>query len=405
MAFAQDGAIIGAGDSFAAGRRDAAVVRVRNPQGDLDTSTADGFGVLYPDLGDATSNGNAVAVLPDGRILLAGRRTAGGNGDVLVARLTAGVVEDLSFGGGDGFVTLDAGGNDTAEAIAVAPDGRIVVAGRRDIGDASDTLGARFLPDGTPAPSFGTGGGGTVDLAAYDAAEAVVVQPDGRIVVGTQVFPSPTTGDMAVLRLRTDGTLDPAFGSGGRVTVDFGASDYLWDMVLRPDGRIVMAGERDAAAGGTDIAVAQLLADPPAAAPQPGGAAVATALCGGRRATVVGTARADRLRGTARADVIAGLGGNDRITGLGGNDIVCGGAGNDQVDGGAGADRLIGGAGADRIAGGAGADRVEGGAGADRLLGGAGRDRLLGGAGADRLVGGAGVDALLGGAGRNVRTQ
>ena len=53
--------------------------------------------------------------------------------------------------------------------------------------------------------------------------------------------------------------------------------------------------------------------------------------CAGKRATIVGTSRANRLRGTARADVIVGLGGNDKLSGLGGNDRICGGTGNDTV--------------------------------------------------------------------------
>ena len=70
-------------------------------------------------------------------------------------------------------------------------------------------------------------------------------------------------------------------------------------------------------------------------------------LCLGKRATIVGTARANSLSGTKRADVIVGLGGSDTIAGLAGNDLVCGGAGSDKLEGGAGADRLDGGAGAD----------------------------------------------------------
>jgi Ca2+-binding RTX toxin-like protein len=54
-------------------------------------------------------------------------------------------------------------------------------------------------------------------------------------------------------------------------------------------------------------------------------------MCFGRRATIVGTQRADVLRGTARADVIVALGGNDRITGLGRGDRICAGAGNDVI--------------------------------------------------------------------------
>jgi Ca2+-binding RTX toxin-like protein len=70
-------------------------------------------------------------------------------------------------------------------------------------------------------------------------------------------------------------------------------------------------------------------------------------LCLGKRATIVGNARANALSGTRRNDVIVGLGGNDTIAGMGGNDLVCGGAGADKLEGGAGSDGLDGGAGAD----------------------------------------------------------
>lgn len=69
--------------------------------------------------------------------------------------------------------------------------------------------------------------------------------------------------------------------------------------------------------------------------------------CLGRKATIVGTAKADRLTGTKKADVIAGLGGNDSIDGLGAADRICGGPGLDALVGGAGSDRLDGGSGFD----------------------------------------------------------
>jgi hypothetical protein len=123
---------------------------------------------------------------------------------------------------------------------------------------------------------------------------------------------------------------------------------------------------------GTDIGAVELPALPaPAPASQP--SAVVDSLspsrpfssCRGRRATIEGTARADRIKGTPRADVIAGLGGSDRISGLAGNDQICGGAGTDFVQGGAGTDLLDGGAGADQLVGGPGKDVLVGGAGKD----------------------------------------
>lgn len=94
--------------------------------------------------------------------------------------------------------------------------------------------------------------------------------------------------------------------------------------------------------------------------------------CGGKKATIVGTAGSDELRGTAKRDVIAGLGGKDTISGLGGNDTICGGAGNDTLDGNGGRDTLHGGDGKDTLRGGSGRDLVRGNGGRDKLNGGSG---------------------------------
>ncbi|HEX6653428.1 MAG TPA: beta-propeller fold lactonase family protein [Thermoleophilaceae bacterium] len=81
-------------------------------------------------------------------------------------------------------------------------------------------------------------------------------------------------------------------------------------------------------------------------------------MCGGRRATIVGTKHADRLRGTRGRDVIAALGGNDRVSALGRADVVCGGRGRDTLLGGRGRDRLLGGPQRDTCIGGAARDRA-----------------------------------------------
>lgn len=132
-------------------------------------------------------------------------------------------------------------------------------------------------------------------------------------------------------------------------------------------------GIANAAAGGdgTDVGAVELPAQPfvpPVSsppAPPPPTTKPTPALCDGRRATIEGSAKADRIKGTAKADVIAGLGGGDRISGLAGNDRICGGAGKDTLAGGAGTDLLSGGAGADQLLGGPGKDVLSGGAGKD----------------------------------------
>jgi hypothetical protein len=80
--------------------------------------------------------------------------------------------------------------------------------------------------------------------------------------------------------------------------------------------------------------------------------------CGGRAATIGGTAGPDVLRGTAGRDVIVGLAGADVLRGLAGADVLCGGPGRDRLIGGRGGDRLLGGRGRDRLIGGPGRDRL-----------------------------------------------
>ena len=105
-------------------------------------------------------------------------------------------------------------------------------------------------------------------------------------------------------------------------------------------------------------AAASLLAT---AAPQV--SAAPARYCLGKKATIVGTAGADRLHGTAKADVIVGRGGDDHIGARGANDRVCGGEGNDSLVGGKGDDRIRGGTGLDSLSGRTGADTLDGGAG------------------------------------------
>jgi uncharacterized delta-60 repeat protein len=83
---------------------------------------------------------------------------------------------------------------------------------------------------------------------AEDVARAVGVQPDGRIVaVGWSHV------DLALARYNTDGTLDPTFGTGGRVLTDFfdvGSDDRAYAMALQPDGKVVAAGSAN---GGSSV--------------------------------------------------------------------------------------------------------------------------------------------------------
>jgi uncharacterized delta-60 repeat protein len=90
--------------------------------------------------------------------------------------------------------------------------------------------------------TFGSGGRKTVNFGGTDAAQAVLVQPNGRVVVAGGGGPASS---FCVVRLRSaNGTLDPTFGSGGKRVIDFGTDDEsVYGAALQPDGKIVLAGD------------------------------------------------------------------------------------------------------------------------------------------------------------------
>ncbi len=136
---------------------------------------------------------------------------------------------------------------------------------------------------------------------------------------------------------------------------------------LRPTPRVAALGVTPARRP-HPIVLAMVVGAAVALPPHPA-AAVAT-LCGGKVATIVGTAGNDVLQGTSAGDVIAGLGGQDEIRGAGGDDVICGGDGADSLRGEAGDDVLLAGA-ARRIDNRAGSgyqpDQLDGGRGDDTL--------------------------------------
>jgi uncharacterized delta-60 repeat protein len=90
-------------------------------------------------------------------------------------------------------------------------------------------------------PFFGSGGSLVVPFAGNSVAQAVVLQPDGKIVAAGR-----GGGDMALVRCDATGVLDPSFGVGGVVTADFaGGVDIAYGLVLQSDGMLVAAGSTD----------------------------------------------------------------------------------------------------------------------------------------------------------------
>lgn len=155
---------------------------------------------------------------------------------------------DPSFGDG-GKVTTP--GMEGGQALVVQPDGKIVV--------ASDNALARYDVDGTLDDTFGDAGivrtALDADTCFVDGASDLALQPDGSIVaVGIVDDGGATDQNFGLQRYDGNGNLDTGFGDLGTVTTDFGGDrDCPYGVTLQPDGKIVVAGE----ATGGDIGLAR----------------------------------------------------------------------------------------------------------------------------------------------------
>jgi len=149
---------------------------------------------------------------------------------------------------GDGRRTdfFPGSGNDTANALVVQADGKIVVAGTSDYGFDSACTISRFNTDGSPDASFGTAGQVLIppsdDRTNFCA--AVALQADGKIIaVGSAHNELTNEGDFLIFRLNPDGSLDTSFAGTGAVTTSVSnAREGAHDVAILSDGRIVTAG-------------------------------------------------------------------------------------------------------------------------------------------------------------------
>ncbi len=188
-------------------------------------------------------------VLPNGDVLAAGRGTAtsaGGGDTPALARYTDNGTLDTTFGD-QGKINMPI--VDDIEAAAVQADGKIVVVGEKN----TQIYVARYTADGQPDLAFGTNGTTSAGFASGSSVDrsgaySVVLQPDGKIVIaGQREFLNPVNmkflQSIALARFNADGTLDTAFGTGGLVNTDLANSSYSHDVGLTTDGKILVAGD------------------------------------------------------------------------------------------------------------------------------------------------------------------
>jgi uncharacterized delta-60 repeat protein len=246
VALQPDGKIVVVGHKFEAHAEMLAVRYLTN--GSLDPSFGvNGIVRLTP---ATESFANSIALQPDGRILLGGLTNgATGPSSISVVRLQPNGSLDSTFGTG-GLATIDASGNGTGGTmfdLALQADGRIVVTGfvRPDplLPEDTQLATARFTAAGLPDSTFGTNGVVRTNVGPQDdVGIALAIQPDGRVVVGG--YTRVADQEALVVRYTTSGALDASFGTGGIASLSLGVQNQARALIVQPDAKIVTAGLR-----------------------------------------------------------------------------------------------------------------------------------------------------------------
>jgi uncharacterized delta-60 repeat protein len=227
--------------------------------GALDPTFGTG-GVVTTDLGSNADRVAAVVGQADGKLVAAGvMQDTNGASEFALARYQANGALDPAFGSGGVVKTSVTRYGARIAAVTLQPDGKIVVAGSATVSGKGDgaIVVARYTTGGSLDTAFGGGQGFVITnlSSGEDDANAVVVQPDGRILVGGNT-PNRTNDDFCLVRYTPSGALDKTFGRGGVVTTDFlsvepagtapaNSNDYVKDLMLLPNGQIVAAGAAD----------------------------------------------------------------------------------------------------------------------------------------------------------------
>jgi uncharacterized delta-60 repeat protein len=376
-----------------------------------------------------------------------------------VWRLTASGSPDPTFGGGSGQVTFL---QRIVDDLATAPGGKLVMVGNDVTAHTANVW--QLTSTGAPDPGFGAGGTVVLSTDPNDGAGALLRQPDGKLVVAGTHY-NPTTSNLPVYRLTRTGALDTSFSGDGRTVIEPSSpgvtSSTVWspDLVIRPDGRLVVAAGLNQNDGGfvntllvaglkasgkpdrkfgtrvvtevtaTDVSLGLqrdgMLVVGGTVPPNPSttGAIVRLTPTGGfdsswsgdgllplpgaQGAVLLGLVPTGRL---VAATLVQGSTFDTHLLAFKGTKTPrCQGklatqfgAGRaDKIKGTAGPDVLVGRGGKDKVKGLGGEDVICGDGGADKLFGGDGKDKIYGQGGNDLLVGNQGKDLLRGGGGTN----
>jgi uncharacterized delta-60 repeat protein len=274
VAIGPGGHILATGRAELGGSKRGAAVVVLKPEGNPDLAFSEDGETIIDTTSEDSDEGEAIAELADGRILV-GDSTGNGAGDgfTLVQLLSSGL-PDLGFGGGDGIVKTPIPGTANAEGrltdFVLRPDGRIVASGYGfDEVGSPPTVQSKFaavgyLANGDLDSSFAGAGIFTRKISpGSDAAQAIELTPTEKILLAGTYDPEPSNASTALLRLDPLGGLDSGFGSGGQVLrgvqAPFGES--FQDAALDAEERLVVVSTAFTGGNITTVVVSRYLGD------------------------------------------------------------------------------------------------------------------------------------------------
>ncbi len=180
----------------------------------------------------------AMALDPLGNLVLAGDMGT----DLFVERLLPSGDPDPDFGGGDGSVTTSFSEAAIGAGVTIGPHGRIVVAGLVGISQ-SRVMVARYLDNGDLDHAFSDDGKVATAILGDDHAEDVAVADDGSVVIAGSAAASDTgPRSFGVVRYHPNGRLDRTFSGDGKATVRMGTASDGFAVLIQPNGAIVVGG-------------------------------------------------------------------------------------------------------------------------------------------------------------------
>ncbi|WP_163338228.1 delta-60 repeat domain-containing protein [Desulfopila sp. IMCC35008] len=238
-----DGKTVVVGYNFNGAVRNLAVARYL-PDGTLDLDfNGQGFATFSLGTGDTVAS--AVTLQPDGKILLVGS-TNNGDADMIVVRLLEDGTLDKPFGNGGQLVITRSGSEETASGVALAADGTLYIAGTSQVDEQNRAaVGVRIDSAGVVDENFGEDGFATVNGSGDLTVNDVVLLSDDRMLLAGGLVQEESV-DIALIRIGGDGGVDTAYGNQGLVTLDLeGKDSELHDLQLLPAGGLVAVGFGD----------------------------------------------------------------------------------------------------------------------------------------------------------------